>query len=267
MTDARTSIDPAFGAPISTRLVVSPFAPMVSEPNAQSAQKAELVHGQRFRVHARRGVWCYGQAVPLLETARPGYVGWVMEEKLGPTGAAPTHAVSSVSAPIFSKPDFKSHIVQSLPLGARVAVRSMSDAYAQIGAGAWLHRLHLRPLAEPESDLVAIARCFLGQPYVWGGNGARGIDCSGLVQMSLDACGIDSPRDADMQEAALGRPVARPQEPGDLLFWKGHVAMLTVPDRMIHANATHMAVVEEPLQPALERMGAEGLPLRAVRRL
>jgi cell wall-associated NlpC family hydrolase len=85
--------------------------------------------------------------------------------------------------------------------------------------------------------------------------------------MALCACGIDAPRDADLQEAALGDVTALPERPGDLLFWPGHVGILATKTRLIHANATHMAVVEEPLLPALKRMKRAGINLRAVKRL
>ena len=96
---------------------------------------------------------------------------------------------------------------------------------------------------------------FLGHAYVWGGNSGRGIDCSGLVQAALLACGIPCPGDSDLQEAMPGTVPDTPA-PGDLIFWKGHVAMVSGENAIIHANAHHMAVVEEPMDEAIARIGA-----------
>lgn len=256
------------GPKIARRRVITEYAPLLSHPTPRAAQQTELVHGQEFDVHAEQGTWAFGRACPLISDSwRAGYVGWVAADVLGDLQSAQTHYVTSVSAPVFCRADLKSHIIMSLPLGARISVMLESDSYYQIGAGAYVSRLHVRSILDPERDLIAVARRYLGQPYVWGGNGARGVDCSGLVQMSLSACGIDAPRDADLQEQMLGEAVATPEQVGDLLFWPGHVGILATKTRLLHANATHMAVVEEPLAPALKRMKRAGVKLRAVKRL
>ena len=75
-------------------------------------------------------------------------------------------------------------------------------------SGAHVPALHLAPIDRNEKDFVAVAERFVGVPYLWGGKTALGLDCSGLVQIALTACGVPCPRDSDMQEAALGTPVA-----------------------------------------------------------
>ena len=130
-------------------------------------------------------------------------------------------------------------------------------------------RRHLVPIDEFEKDFVAVAERFLGVPYLWGGKTALGLDCSGLVQISLTACGIACPRDSDMQEAALGAPVADRAnlKRGDLIFWKGHVAIVRGAESLLHANAFHMAVAIEPIAEAVTRIRAAGSQVTAVRRI
>ena len=137
-------------------------------------------------------------------------------------------------------------------------------------SGAHVPAAHLAPIGENEPAFVAVAERFLGAPYLWGGKTALGLDCSGLVQVALTACGISCPRDSDMQEQALGTAVAADLSTlrrGDLIFWKGHVAIVRDRDALLHANAYHMAVAVEPIAEAVTRIRGTGSEIASVRRI
>jgi cell wall-associated NlpC family hydrolase len=135
-------------------------------------------------------------------------------------------------------------------------------------SGAYVPAVHLAPLGENETDFVAVAERFLGTPYLWGGKTALGLDCSGLVQVALTACGVSCPRDSDMQERALGTAVpADPLKRGDLIFWNGHVAIVRDGNSLIHANAYHMAVAIEPVAEAVARIRNAGSEITSIRRI
>ena len=159
----------------------------------------EALKGERVTIYDINAEgWAWGQLVD------DGYVGWLPANALALAGVPPTHKVAALRTLVFPSSSIKLPPIESLPLGAQVAVARFADRMAVTTSGAFLPAVHLVPIESYEPDFVAVAERFLGAPYLWGGKTVLGIDCSGLVQVALTACGISCPRDSDMQEAALG---------------------------------------------------------------
>ncbi|MRX49321.1 NLP/P60 hydrolase [Paracoccus sp. S-4012] len=184
------------------------------------------------------------------------YCGWVADASLTDSRPAVTHRVSAPATHVYLEPDIKRGEVMSLPLGARLAGTGNEGRFLRLAGGGFVPLVHVSDT--PAADPVAVAESLIGTPYLWGGNSRWGIDCSGLVQVSLHACGIDCPGDSDQQFAELGEPVDDAPQRGDLVFWSGHVAMVAGPDRIIHANGHDMAVAFDGLRKVRARISAAG---------
>ncbi len=248
------------------REVIEPQTALRQEPSHAASQLTEALKGERVTVYeATDEGWSWVQ----LEA--DGYVGWMSANALRTPGPAATHKVCALRTLVFPAPSIRLPPIESLSIGCQVAITHLERTFAVTAAGGFLPVRHLAPLGEYETDFVAVAEKFLGVPYLWGGKTSLGLDCSGLVQVALNACGMACPRDSDMQEAALGRalpPAALSDlRRGDLLFWNGHVAIARDGATLLHANAFHMAVAIEPVEDAIARISAAGSELTSIKRI
>jgi len=247
--------------------VIEPQAPLRGEPKPDVPLATEALRGERVTIYETNAEgWAWGQLTS------DGCVGWLPANALAAPAASPTHKVVSLRTFAFPGPSVKLPPLEALPLGAQLAVVGIIDRMAVTASGAYVPAAHLAPIEYFESDFVTVAERFLGTPYLWGGKTVFGLDCSGLVQIALSACGISCPRDSDMQEAAIGVPLPNAADPrafqrGDLVFWEGHVAVVRDPVTLIHANAFHMAVATEPIADAVARIRSSGSEVTSVRRL
>jgi len=249
---------------LSVSTVITPIAPLHRKASRRSGQETQLLYGHQFDVYKVSKGWSWGQArSPVKGSKVKGYVGYVQSKCLEDKSSRISHVVTALKSPLFAAPDIKSQIIQTLPLGAHIKGQGRHPNFVQTAAGHYVHLNHLRKrgAAHQVRDFVTIAEAHIGLPYVWGGISSDGLDCSGLVLSSLRAVGEDAPRDTDMMEAGLGYklPVSqRGLRRGDLIFWKGHVAIMQSSARIIHANAFHMKVESEPLSEAVRRVKMRG---------
>ena len=246
--------------------VIEPAAALRNRPDAAASWTTEALFGEVVRLFEIKGDWAW------VQLKADGYVGYMHAAALSTDVTPATHHVAALGTILYPAADMKTPPSGSLSMTAQLAVQEMVGSFARLTDGRYVPAQHIATRGTCATDHVAIARRFLGAPYQWGGKTRGGLDCSGLVQVALAACGHAAPRDSDMQSAELGRAVdvtgdLAHTQAGDFIFWKGHVGIVSGPDALLHANAYHMAVVEEPLRATVARIAAAGSSVTAIRRL
>ncbi|WP_208852682.1 NlpC/P60 family protein [Brucella tritici] len=228
-----------------------------AEPRMDSGPQTQMIFGDHLRVFEEMDGWSWVQA------ERDGYTGYVSSAALEQPAGTETHLVIVPRTFVYPGSDLRFPHTKALSLGSRVrivgAAETRGTKYALLESGEALIASHLAPIGDHATDYVAVAETLLHTPYLWGGTSGFGIDCSGLVQLCMWVAGRTVLRDSDMQQNTLGE-ITEPDatysnlKRGDLVFWKGHVAICASPDMLIHASGHTMTVTLEPLQDAIKRI-------------
>jgi len=246
--------------------VSQPITGLKAKPDAALGLENEVLFGESVQVFDESNGWAWVQLL------RDGYVGYMPAAALSRQVHTTTHRVSALGTFVYPSPDIKSAPSMHISMNSELAVDGQQEQFLRLATGGWVVARHTVDLTRYALDFVAIAERFIGTPYLWGGRSRLGLDCSGLLQIALEAAGQDCPRDSDMQQGTVGREVFVSSEldgleRGDLVFWPRHVGIMVDGIMLIHANAHHMAVAVEPLPDAVQRIARAGSPVTVVKRL
>jgi hypothetical protein len=259
MSHPRLTPDPDYAGLNEPAQIGRGVVNLLRKPNG--ARDRQLLLGADVMILWRADGWAYVQA------KADGYCGFVGVASLT-TPQTTTHKVSAPASHGYQNANMKSIDRCALSHGSLLAALDEKDGFIRTTHG-FVPMQHITALDDFADDPADIASLFAGTPYLWGGNSRWGIDCSGLVQAACQACNIPCEGDSDMQEATLGTLLEDGSIPArnDLLFWKGHVALVWDEETLIHANAHAMAVVYEPIEEAIARIAQTDGPVTVHRRL
>jgi len=258
MTDRRVTPDPALVKLNEAGSIGLPVVDLLR--SIDGPRERQLLFGDDINILNRMDDHA------LVCAAKDGYCGWVMSKAIA-APCTPSHRVAARSTHAYAAADFKSPDTALLSYGSRLTALSQHGRFVKTALG-FIPAQHLQPCDTIAVDPAEVAALFLGTPYLWGGNSSMGIDCSGLVQVACLACGLACPGDSDQQEHVMGISLEddMPLRRNDLVFWKGHVAIVTDDSTLIHANAHDMAVAYEPIVQAIQRIEAQGDGLPTTRK-
>jgi cell wall-associated NlpC family hydrolase len=226
------------------------------EPNLDSLVDSECLYGEKLQFIKKKNEWVYCKLI------YDKYEGWVESSALI-TYKKSEHRVINIRSFIHNEPNIKSKIFLSLPIGSNVCVKNEKDDWyqilylpkKQIYTG-YIPKKHVVTINNKVSDWVKVAESFLNVPYKWGGRNSEGIDCSALVQLSLQTAGIFVPRDS-CQQIKINFPEIKninSIKRGTLIFWDGHVGIMINKNILLHANSFKMNVCIEPLNKVIYRI-------------
>ena len=244
-------------APVPYR-IVTPVTDIMSAVDWTRSRDTQALWGEQFDVLDVDGDWAWGQL------ATDGYVGYVRRDTIEKLEDQPTHIVEARATFLYPDHSIKVGFPEGVSFGSRLRILEQVDQFSQADDATYVISDHIRPLnsAKPPSPdaVIETAMTFLEAPYLWGGRSSAGLDCSALTQFAFSAIGVALPRDSDMQAGHEG--FAGPLQPfaldelraGDLVFWKGHVGLMTSDSELIHCNGHHMRTVCEPIAGAVDRI-------------
>lgn len=229
--------------------VITPLADILGnpqEPDIISNCDSQLLYGETFEVLASHGAYVLGKGT------LDGYEGYVERAQLVKNTLKANAVVIAPSTHLYEMPDFKSRPLMPLSFFSRVYVTGESENGFTQTSGGWIYTEHVQELKalNLNKDLADIALQFYGTPYLFAGRSKFGIDCSGLVQLSIMGLGFNCPaRDTKDQQNTIGQSVTRDDiKRNDIVYFKGHVGIMIDDTNILNATARYMNTVIEPLE-------------------
>lgn len=245
--------------------IIRPAVPLRRRPLMAAGLDTEALLGERLTIFDEADGWAW------VQLARDRYVGYVPAAAVTREIVEPTHHVKALGTFLYPVADMKSPPIMHLSINAELTIVDSAGDFWRTHQGGFVISRHVAERTKFARDFAAVAEQLIGTPYLWGGKTRIGLDCSGLVQLSMQASGRECPRDTDLQRAHVGDAIPVPKdldgfERGDLIFWPGHVGIMLDGLMLLHANAHHMSTVVETIPEAAERIAKTGAEIIAVRR-
>jgi len=223
-----------------------PFANIYKYQNLRSEVVTQMIYGEKFIAQKKYGNFFKGYK------EYDGYKGYIRSNEIRIFKERPTHKIVVGKCNVYKKPSKKYKLKIEFFLNSRIRIKKSKNNFYQFDKF-WIEKNNIKPIHFKEKKFINVAKKFLGTKYLWGGNTKKGIDCSALVQESLKTMNIYCPRDSGDQRIFFKKNInVKNIRSGDLLFWKGHVAVALNKKKLIHAFGPKKKVVIMDIQKTIQ---------------
>ena len=207
---------------------------------------SQILYGEKFKILSKNKNWIK------IKTSFDNYVGYIKNEK-NLKSHKPTHKVYNLKATIFSKPNKETK--KFLPFASKFSIIHEDKNFIKFDKNKWLKKIDVKKINHKEKNFMKILKLFLKTNYVWGGKTYKGIDCSALLQLFFYYNDSFYPRDTKDQIRYSKRKLKlKVFKKGDVIFWKGHVAICINSKKLIHAYGPEKKVLIMPITKTIERI-------------
>ena len=222
----------------------NPYINLYEKPSYKSKISSQVIYGEKFKILSKKKGWLK------IKTAFDKYIGYTKNIKYS-NKFSPTHKISVQKTNIFSFPknSNKYKIKKKLPFASRIEILKKDKNFIMFEKNKWIYLKDIKKDNFKEKNFIKILNLFINCKYKWGGKTFDGIDCSALVQMYYLYNNKYFPRDTKDQIKYSKKSLKRKNfKRGDLIFWKGHVAICLNPTKLIHAYGPKKRVIIMPIK-------------------
>ena len=223
-----------------------PLSNIYKKPSKVSEVTSQIIYGEKFKILSKNKSWLR------IKTSYDNYTGYIKNENYT-DDHNPTHKVFSLKVNIFNKQKNKTKYF--LPFASKISIIQENKKFVEFEKNKWILKKDIKKIDHIEKDYLKILKLFLKTKYVWGGKTYKGIDCSALIQLFYYYNDLFYPRDTkDQIKYSKKNLKMKIFKKGDVIFWKGHVAICLNSKKLIHAYGPEKKVLIMPIIKTIERI-------------
>jgi len=228
----------------------SQFANIYEKPSHKSKISSQILYGEKFKILIKNKNWIK------IKTFFDNYQGYINKINYV-ENLKPTHKIFRLKAKIFNKP-FEKKIFETntfLPFASKISLIKKNKKFIEYEKNKWIKKQDIKKINHIEKNYLKVLKLFLNTKYVWGGKNYKGIDCSALLQLFFYYNKKFYPRDTKDQIKYSKKKFKRNKFiKGDIIFWKGHVAICISSTKLIHAYGPEKKVLIMPINYTIKKI-------------
>ena len=220
---------------------IYPCINIYEKPSTNSKISSQITYGEKFKVLRKI------KSFLKIKTSYDKYIGYIKNKKFIKK-LKPTHKVKILKSRIYKSNSF-------LPFSSEIEILKKKNNYVMFKKNKWIKIKDIALINKKEKNFNKIFKLFINCKYKWGGKTYQGIDCSALVQIFYKFNNKFFPRDTVDQIKYKKRDIIKKKfKKGDIIFWKGHVAVCIDSKKLIHAYGPEKKVIIMPIHKTIKRI-------------